>query len=404
MLRVSPRIWKRGSAVSPGFVGAAVALLSYNCLLIGLYGFFGFITSSVVADLTGAQTDWKLWTFLAWSAVAILAHREINLSAKVLGVLMIGEVLILLLFDAAVLVQGGATGIDVEAFHPGNVLTDGLGVAILFAAASFVGFEATAIYGEEAREPARTVPRATYMAVLLIAVFYSLSTWAIGLAYGGDRVRQAALDNPPGFVFAVNDQYVGAWSTVVMNVLVVTSMFAVLLAFHNTLARSRVLPGRLGRTHRRWLSPHWSSAVGSVVTAVVVSAFALAGADPFAQMYAWLVGVGTVGVVSMQAATCIAVVAFFRRRKRDEFRWWNCAIAPLLGAAGLTTIAYLAWTNWTLLTGATAGLPAHLPWLVVAAVLVGIAWAGFTRPSGVSVAGALGHAGHDKPHTTTADV
>lgn len=377
-----------------GFMGAAVALASYNCMLIGLYGFFGFITSSVVADLIGTQTDWKLWTLLAWGLVAILAHREINLSAKVLGVLMIGEIFILLVFAAAVLIQGGANGVDVQAFQPGNVLTDGLGVAVLFAAASFVGFEATAIYGEEARDPERTVSRATYVAVLLIAVFYSISTWAIGLAYGGDSVREAALANPPGFVFAVNDQYVGSWSTAIMKVLVVTSTFAVLLAFHNTIARymfalgrSHVLPDRLGRTHSQWQSPHWASATGSVVTGVLVIAFALAGADPFAEMYAWLVGVGTFGVVLMQAATCIAVVAFFRRKKADEFRVWSCAIAPILGAAGLITIAYLAWTNWSLLTGATGGLPTHLPWLVAAAASVGIIWAGLTRSSGATIAG-----------------
>lgn len=380
-----------------GFVGASVALLSYNCMLLGLYGFFGFITSAVIADLTGADTDWKLWTLIAWALVAVLAFREINLSVKVLGILMIGEVLALLIFDLAVLGQSGASGVNLESFRPDNVFVDGLGAAMLFAAASFVGFEATAIYGEEAKNPARTVPRATYIAVVLIAVFYSLSTWSIALAYGSGTVQQAAIEDPAGLVFAANEQYVGSWATTVMNVLMVTSTFAVVLAFHNTLSRymfalgrSRVLPRPLGFAHPKWRSPHRASAAGTVVTAVVLTGFALGGADPFTQLYAWLVGVGTLGVVLLQASTCIAVVVYFVRKNRDEFQIWRCGIAPMLGAAGLSTIAYLAWTNWELLTGANTGISTRLPWLVVAAAVAGIVWSWATRSSATSIAGAFG--------------
>jgi amino acid transporter len=380
-----------------GFAGASVALLAYNCMLIGLYGFFGFITSAVVTDLTGADIDWKLWTLIAWALVALLACREINLSARVLGVLIVGEVLALLVFDLAVLGQGGASGVNLESFRPDNVFVDGLGVAMLFAAASFVGFEATAIYGEEARNPERTVPRATYVAVILIAVFYSLSTWSIALAYGSEGVQQAAVDNPAGLVFATNEQYVGSWATTVMSVLMVTSTFAVLLAFHNTLSRyvfalgrARVLPRTLGEAHPRWQSPHRASSVGTVVSAVVLVCFGLGGSDPFGQLYAWLVGVGTLGILALQASTCIAVVAYFLRRNPEEFQVWRCGVAPILGAAGLFTMIYLAWANWDLLTGATTGIPTRLPWLVVVAVAVGIGWAWASRSSESSIAGAFG--------------
>lgn len=365
-----------------GFAGAALALLAYTCMLMALYGVLGFFTSAIIADLTGLELDWKIWALIAWAGVAVLGYLEINLSAKVLGVLMIGEVLILLIFDAAVLGQGGATGINFQAFQPSNVFTDGLGVALLFAASCFVGFEATAIYGEEAKDPKRTVPRATYAAVALIAVFYALSTWAIGLAHGGGTVQQAAAADPGNLVFAVNTQYVGQWSTVVMNVLLVTSSFAVLVAFHNTLSRyvfalgrSGVLPQALGRTHPRWQSPHKASMVITVVTIIVVGAFMLAGADPYAQLYAWLIGLGTLGILVMQAATSIAVLAFFLRKKRTEFRLWSGGIAPVLGGIGLAGAAYLAIQNWNLLTGATSGFPILLPWLIVLAIIVGVLWA-----------------------------
>lgn len=382
-----------------GFVGASVALLAYHCMLIGLYGAFGFFTSAVLDDLLGLGLDWKVLAVLAWVGVAILGYLEINLSAKVLGALMIAEVAILLIFDVAVLAQGGTNGVNVASFSPDAVSSSGLGVALLFAAASFVGFEATAIYGEEAKDPERTVPRATYVAVVLIASFYAFSTWAIALAHGTDRIQEAAAADPAGFVFAVNTQIVGAWSTDVMNVLLVTSYFAVLVAFHNTLARylfalgrAGVLPRAMGRTHPQWQSPHVASIAVTVITMVVLAAFMLAGADPFAELYAWLVGVGTVAVLVLQAATSIAVIAFFSRRKRDEFRAWRSAVAPALGAAGLLVATWLAVDNWALLAGATEGPAAQLPWLVVLAAVIGLIWSALTKHRGVSVTSGFGPA------------
>ncbi|GAA3648901.1 APC family permease [Nocardioides ginsengisoli] len=376
-----------------GFVGAGVALLAYNCMLIGLYGFFGFLTSSVADDLFGINLHWTWWTVIVWAAVAILGYLEINLSAKVLGVLMVFEVLILLVFDVAVFVQGGAQGLSFQSFAPDNAFASGVGIAVLFAAASFVGFEATAIYGEEARDPERTVPRATYLAVVLIAVFYTISTWAIALAYGDDSVRNAAINDPAGLVFAVNDRFVNHFSTDVMNLLLVTSTFAVVLAFHNTLsrymfalARSGVLPTFLSHTHPRSQSPHRSSLVGSVVTIAVLAGFMVANADPFAQLYSWLVGVGTLGVVLLQAVTAVAVVVFFLRKRRDRFRIWTTGVAPALGGVGLFTAAYLAIDNWAILTGATAGFPKHLPWAIAVAGVIGLVWAYLTRGSARSFA------------------
>lgn len=382
-----------------GFAGAALALLAYTCMLMALYGVLGFFTSAIVADLTGFELDWKIWALIAWAGVAVLGYLEINLSAKVLGVLMIGEVLILLVFDVAVIGQGGADGINFEAFRPSNVFTDGLGVALLFAASCFVGFEATAIYGEEAKDPKRTVPRATYVAVVLIAVFYALSTWAIGLAHGGGTIQQAAAEDPGNLVFAVNTQYVGQWSTVIMNVLLVTSSFAVLVAFHNTLSRyvfalgrSGVLPKTLGSTHARWQSPHKASMVITVVTLIVVGLFMLAGADPYAQLYAWLIGLGTLSILVMQGATSIAVVAFFLRKKRSEFRLWSGGVAPVLGGIGLAGAAFLAIQNWNLLTGATSGFPTLLPWLVVVAIVAGVLWSVGAKGRTIAPAGADGPA------------
>jgi amino acid transporter len=356
-----------------GQASAGIALLAYNCMLAGIFGQLGVFGHDLLARW-GWDVSWQFIVLFVLALVGILGYLEVNLSAKVLGVLMVAEVLILLVFDLAVIGQGGADGVNVDAFSPGNMFAGAPGIALLFAFSCFVGFEATTIYGEEARDPQRTVPRATYVAIILIGLFYVITTWAVGLAHGSDQVEQAAIDDPVGFVTGVNTRFVGQFSTDVMEILVITSLFAVLLAFHNTLTRymfslgrGGLLPSALGRTHSRFQSPHRASVVQTLITLVVLAAFMLAGADPFAQLYAWLVGLGTLAVLVMQALAAAAVVGFFRGRA--DGRLWHTFVAPLLGAVGLLIGIVLALLNFDVLTGITGGAASLLPWLIPLAAI-----------------------------------
>ncbi|WP_211261283.1 APC family permease [Pseudonocardia acaciae] len=368
-----------------GHASAGVALLAYNCMLVGLFGQFGVFAQDLLGRW-GLSVPWQLTAVVALVVVAVLGYLEVNLSARVLGVLMVAEVLVLLVFDAAVLVRGGPDGVNLHAFAPSNVFAGAPGVALLFAFSCFVGFEATTVYGEEAREPRRTVPRATYVAIVLIGLFYTVTMWAIGLAYGSAEVAAKASADPVNFVSAVNTAFVGSLSTDVMAVLVVTSVFAVLLALQNTLTRylfslgrAGLLPEPLGRTHPRFQSPHVASVAQSVVTAVVLGLFMVAGADPLTQLYAWLVGLGTLAVLVLQAGAAVAVVGFFRRRGARP--GWAALVAPALGALGLAVGIVLAVLNFDVLTGITGGPAALLPWLIplAAALTVAIAVAAARR-------------------------
>lgn len=380
-----------------GQASAGVALLAYNCLLLGLLGQFGVFAQDLLGRW-GWDVSWQPLAVMALVLVGTLGYLEIDLSARVLGVLMIAEVLILFVFD--VLVIGRADSLDTDAFVPGNVFSGAPGVALLFAFTCFVGFEATTIYGEEARDPRRTVPRATYVAVVLTGVFYTVTTWAIGQAHGSDTVRTRAVENPVTFVTEANTAVAGRFSTDLMQVLVVTSVFAVLLAVHNTLTRymfslgrGGLLPAGLGHTHRRFRSPHRASVVQSVFTLVALGAFMIAGVDPFTQLFAWLVGLGTLAVLVLQTAASVAVIAFFRRRGDGPL--WQTLVAPLLGASGLTVGIVLAVVNFDILTGITGAGASLLPWLIPIAALLTL--------TAAVVASRRGHDVHLAP-TTAPDI
>ena len=50
---------------------------------------------------------------------------------------------------------------------------------MFFAFWSWVGFETTAVYGEESRNPKQIVPRATLIAVVGLGIFYTFVSWMV---------------------------------------------------------------------------------------------------------------------------------------------------------------------------------------------------------------------------------
>ncbi len=231
-----------------------------------------------------------------------------TLSAKVLGLALAAEVLTLLVFDVAVLARNGFHGFSLDVFKPSVVFAGGFGLSLMLAFGSFVGFEATALYGEESRNPHRSVPRVTYISLALITVFYLVTSWAAISSYGVHHAQAAAAANPSVFIFAANARYVGGFTTDAMQILVVTSLFAAFLAFccntaryHLALSRDGLLPRAMSRTHPKYGSPVVASAAQLGLLAAVVIGFTLAGQNPYLGMGTSLYGLGVLGIVLLQA-------------------------------------------------------------------------------------------------------
>jgi amino acid transporter len=292
---------------------------------------------------------------------------------------MVCEVAIIILFDVVVFVVGGPEGRSLAGLNPAALAeAPALGLGLLFAAVAFLGFEATAIYGEEAKDPERSIPRATYVAVGLITGFYTVTMLALSVAYGDSGVVAAAEANPAGFVLEANTEFVGTLATDIATALVITSYFAAILALHNTLSRyvlslgrTGALPGVLARTHHRFQSPHIASLVGTALSLLAVVAAVSLGLDPFAQLFAWLTGLGTIGIFCLQAAASVAVVLYFRRDRRGVSAW-NAVVAPALAAVAIAIIVYLAVSNWGVLSGAVDGYAVYLPVVIPVAAVAGL--------------------------------
>ncbi|WP_043908695.1 APC family permease [Kitasatospora griseola] len=375
----------RGLGRPAGFGAALLALLGYLGMNIGVYGLLGTATHDTVKAVTGYDVPWLLPALLGLVVIWYGGFRSIDFGAKVLGVLLLAETGILVLLAAAVLLKGGAHGLSLQAFAPGNVLTDGTPGVLALAFAAFTGFESTVIYRREARNPDRTVPRATYLAVAFLGLFYAFVVWTVIQAYGDAEVVAAAADDPGGLFFTAIDQYVGDWAADLMHVLIVTSILASLLAFHNAtsryglaLAEEGLLPRALGRIHPRHRSPYVAGLAQTGLGLLVVVAFAAAGADPYTQLLLWVNTPGMLSLVALQLLAAIAVPCWFRRRSHGE-GVLRTVVAPLAAALLLAGALWLVVDHIELLTGASPAVNRVLIAIVPAVFAVGVLYALRTR-------------------------
>lgn len=364
-----------------GVGGAFMALLTYSSVQIAVYGLLGLFTEGAVAGL-GLDMPWWVWSLVFLTIVHFAGQRNIAFSGAILGVCMLAEIAILLLLDAGIMIAGGGSeGISFGSFAPDTVFAPGLGVSLVFVVGSFIGFEATAIFGEEAEHPEKTIPRATYVSVLLIAVFYAFSTWAITQYYGPSKVQEVAAGALDTFYFDAAANVLGGWSATTMNVLLITSLFACVLSFHNTLNRYFFALGReglafraLGKVHVIHGSPYVAGMLQSALAATVIAAFAITGQDPFAVVFSYMSALTVIGILSVQSLVCVAIILFFRKDSRGHGAW-QTTIAPALALCGLIGALVLVISNLALLAGTSNIVVDSFPFLVALTGLGGVAFA-----------------------------
>jgi len=366
----------KGLGVNAGVGSAYASIVGYVTIQLAIYGFFGLTMGLTMAQF-GVDLAWWVWALIAWLLVTGLSLLSVDIGAKILGVLLAVELLSLVVTAVAILINGGPEGLNFGAsFDPMLVFAGGFagtaGIALAFAFASFIGFEATAIYGEESKNPKRDVPRATYWAIGIISGLFAVVSFAMVTGMGAGAIidqvveRSSVLADPSAVLFSLAAEYVSPEIVLVMALLVVTSLFAGLLAFQNAAARyffamgrGGVMPSALGKTNDAG-APQNGALLTSAIAAAVIIAFAVAGLDPFLNLFSWMSGVAVIAVVAVEIMVSIAVIAFFQ--KDGSGNLWNSKIAPGLSIVLLIAGLYMLMARFNLLASTAAdGVDPSLP-------------------------------------------
>jgi amino acid transporter len=369
-----------GIGRSAGAAVSYVTVLAYSAIQLGIYGLFGLSASTWLAAVFGLTVPWWPVALLMVLVAGACGVLRIDLNAKVLGVALGLEVAVLVVVDAALFTHPAEGALPLAPLSPSSLFTAGVGAVFAFSLAVFLGFEGAATYGEESRDPRRTVGRATYIAIGLTAVLYIASSLGMAVATGPDHVVERAVAEGPGLLFGLAGQHVGPAFADTAYVLFLTSQCAALLSFHNAvsryffaLGREGLLPERFSRTSKRTGAPIGGSLVQTMIGLVVVSVFALTGRDPFTDLFTWAGVAASTGVTIIMIAVSLSVIGFFRRRPGRE-TWWRRRGAPALAAVTLTAVLVLIIANLGVLVGPAGRIPLlrwGLPGLLVLAGLAG---------------------------------
>lgn len=366
----------RGLGGSWGGAVSIMALVAYNTMQFGLIGLLGGVSAGVFGGF-GIALPWWVYSLIAIALVGVLGYRQVDLSAKVMVVLVGLEYLIVLIVDFAILGAGGAEGkglaVNILDF---SALTSGsLTAAILFCLGSFIGIEATTIYGEEAKDPEKTIPRATYLSILMIGIFFVFTTWLMIAGTGADKLLETigGLPDPTAHFFILAETYTNPTISMIAGLLLVSSLFAALSAFHNYIARysyvagrDGLLPAAFGRTHDAHQSPHIGSVVQTIGALIVLAIFAGLGLDPILNMFTWISQIGTLGVIGMMAITSLSVIAFFS--KQGGGSPLSTKILPAIAGLIMAALFVYIFINYGDLTGTTGG---SLSWLLPSLIPAG---------------------------------
>jgi amino acid transporter len=385
----------RGLGPRAGFVTGGLMFVAYALLPPAELGLIGSYVQSTLRTELNLDVPWWLIGLVPAAAMIILAVEGIRASLRTALILFATEVGVVVLLALIVVGHGGRHGLSLHPLNPAASPHGfhGLATGFVFAALSFVGFEAAATLGDEVRDPRRMVPRAILLSCAVVGLIYVFCVWAEvnGLGAGAtNRLNGASTPwNDLASTYA-------SWLKWPVIIAAVSSMFAVMVNSANgiarilhTMAREGLLPRPLAVVDRRRLTPARATLVTggfAVGCALIVGAISGGLDDPIggSNVYGYLGFLLTLGVLPVYALTNLAAARYFARAGR--FKLVRHGLLPLAGA-GLM-VALLVGQ----IVEQTAAPYTWLPWAIVAWVIVVAVcavWLSRARPRSLERAGAV---------------
>jgi len=315
-------------------------------ILLAAFGFYAAVF--VTAYLNVGQDFQYLWVVFAVACGLVmwwLIYSGVQLSTRTGVILGAIEISIFVFISVLLIVNAGDRN-TVDVFIPGS---DGVQPAfqgMIFCLLAFIGFEAAAPLGEEAREPRRTIPKAVFWSTIGVGSFYILCYYAATVYFGQDRMGEFYGFNggdPWGFM---GTEVLGTLGGILVVFAIINSSLANANAGATaatrslfSMARGGLLPKMFAAIHPTHRTPV-NAVHFQVLLAIVV---AVAGGlylanDPYEglgpiNIYVFIGTMLGLLFAGMYMAVNLAVIGFYLRQRRDEFNVIKHLIVPLLGVA-----------------------------------------------------------------------
>lgn len=295
---------------------------------------FATSTADVFKNSLGINAPWWIWTIVVAGIVFFMTYWGVKLSTNVGVVLGVFEIVVILALALYMIFAAGDEN-TLQVFNPANALEgswSGVFKGMVFSILAFIGFEAAAPMGEEARNPRRTIPLVVVLSALVIGVFYLVAAYASVMGWGFDNMQSYASDPDPWRTMATNFWGIG-W--VIIFFAILNSAIANANSGMNaasrvmySMGRINVLPRIFGRTHPEHQTPYVAILVQSgfalVISLVLGAIFGPVGA------FSIFATTLTILVILIYMVTCVASMVFYLRERRSEFNIFLHGVFPIL--------------------------------------------------------------------------
>src|SRR5580698_676925 len=352
--------------------------LIWAYMFIGIAGVTGFTHfATKLLALTGASgylshpwiTLFGICVLAAW----FLAYNSIQFSTILMLIFEGISVTLILMLAFLALAKTGV--VDHAQWHPaaGHGLKD-IGLGVVVAIFSLVGFECATAFGEEAKNPLKTIPRAVIASLLLTGSFFVFITYVETHALAGNVPTLDQLDAPLTTLS-------GNLGVPVLGVLIsigaMISFFALALSCLNagsrvlfTMGRYGIFPVSIGSSHKRNLTPHvaitlFASIQFLIPTTFILLSYVAVGGWQMAPFDAFN-DAGLFGAMGFCGAyVLISLATPFYLKKIGELKAYHVAIAvialvllavPIVGTAYPVPASSMNFFPYMFLTDVVCGI------------------------------------------------
>jgi amino acid transporter len=320
-------------------LGASAGCMSGWCLVwaylfIGLAGTTGFtIFAGKLLAAMGITLPPVLLFAICLGACFLLAYKDIKVSTIVMLFLECISCFLIIVLCLTVLGKHGIA-IDSSQFTFTGVSLSSLGLGVVVAVFSLVGFESSTAFGEEAKDATRTVPLSIIWSLIATGLFFMFVCYVEVLATHGYAKTLDQIDSPLSVIAEI---YKVPFLSLPLSAGAMFSFFALALSCMNAGARVMVAMGRHGiyhsatsRTHARHLTPHVALALMALSMFTVVTVARMCHMEVLDAFN----DAGTMGAFGFIGAYfLITLAAPFYVKKRGELRTKDvvlCVAAMLL--------------------------------------------------------------------------
>ncbi len=330
---------KRGFGNTASIAGGIVLLIGYLCLQSAVAALFGGWTAQLLNNYFGLAVPWPLLTVLGVAVCTGFMVRGVGLSIKTTWILFIIEFVLVLLIALAVVMTGGAQGLSSEPFSLGAFSAlpmASIGMALVFATFSFVGFEGAISFAEETPNPQKAMPVAVVGGIGVIALLYVFATYAVVMGFGVGQMEAVAKDSEP--IATLAGMYAGPlkpflelaiWTSIVANLMAAGNANARILF---NMAREGMLPRSLAGVHEINQTPHRAIMAFMGLTLLPALLGWLGGWD-YLTSFGNIAGFGALLALLIYMAAALALPAYIQKQKQILMRPFVHLVVPVLGAA-----------------------------------------------------------------------